>query len=162
MKRGIRGAFVLIGAGLLLIVAWLLVGGAASALAAPAASALADPAVAATGTPAATPTILPTPTAVVFPKDTIAPIGPSMVGFVISATLTCGATVIAVIIAAFSLTALLRGGYGPFLRTLVYGPKTTNTQKGASAESEFALPGADRARRSGRRAPSRSRRGRRG
>ncbi len=157
MKRGIggvRGLSMLLGAGLLLAVAWLLAGGAVAALAAPAAATAAT-----TATPGVTPTIFPTPTAIVFPKDTIAPAGPSMVGFVISATLTCFATVIAVIVAAVSLTLLLRGGYGPFLRTLVYGPKALNTQGSAHAKNDGFLPDADRAPRAGRRASSRSRRG---
>lgn len=155
MKLGIRDASILAAAGLLLVLAWLLAGGSGAALAA-------APAAAATGTPTASPTILPTPTSIVLPKDSISPAGPQMIGFVIAATLTCGATVVAVIVAAFSLMALLRGGYGPFLRTLVYGPQARGGGTGPSANDEFLPRRAEGRGRSGRRPPTRSRRGRRG
>lgn len=166
MKPGIRRASVLVGAGLLLMLAWLLLGGVGAAVAAPAAPA------AATGTPTTAPTVLPTPTSIVVPQDTVAPAGPQMTSFVLAATLTCGATVVALIIAAVSLMLLMRGGYGPFLRTLVYGPQGRGAGSATSAEDDYfpsrGAFGADdgasgtrragRSGRSGRRAPGRSRR----
>ena len=123
MRRSLCGVRALIRVGLLLALAWLLSGGAPLAQASPVVAADSTP-VAGTpeiGTPATTPTILPAPTAVTLPADSVTPMGPPVGPFVQSATLTCGAALVALVIAVVSLMMLLRGGYGPFLRALVRG-----------------------------------------
>ena len=120
MRRRLRGVLVLVGVGLLLVLAWLLAPGHHVALAAPA-PALAATATPAIGTPATTPTILPAPTVVALPADSIAPTGPPVAAFAQSATLTCGFALVALVITVVSLMLLLRSGYGPFLRVLLRG-----------------------------------------
>lgn len=144
MRRSLGGARALIGVGLLLALAWLLAGGAPLALASPAVVADSTPAAGTPeiGTPATTPTILPAPTVVTLPADSVAPLGPPVGPFVQSATLTCGAALVALVITIVSLMMLLRGGYGPFLRALVRG----------SRGGEDAGADGGRRRRGGRRA----------
>jgi hypothetical protein len=121
MRRRYCGARLLVGVGLLLALAWLLAPGARVALAAPALTAAVTPVI---GTPATTPTILPAPTTVALPADSIAPAGPPVAAFAESATLTCGAALVALVITVVSLLLLLRSGYGPFLRVLLRGSTT--------------------------------------
>lgn len=104
----------------------LLASGGASALAA--AGVAAD----ATGTPAGSPTPAAVPTISAGSAGSIAPAAPALTGATIAVGLTCVTTVIGLIIAVVTLSALLRGGYGPFLRAMVFGSKV----KGA-AQSEW-------------------------
>ncbi|HEX8730898.1 MAG TPA: hypothetical protein VF725_02455 [Ktedonobacterales bacterium] len=143
MRRSLRGARARLAVALLLALAWLLAGGAV-ALAAPALASDPTP-VAGTpeiGTPATTPTILPAPTDVTLPADNVAPAGPPIGPFVQSATLTCGAALVALVVTVVSMMLLLRRGYGPFLRALV---------RGSSGDDEAGSGRAAGGRRGGRR-----------
>lgn len=63
-------------------------------------------------------------------------------GLLIATLLSCGVTIIGIIIAAVALTKLLRGGYGPFLKALLPFSKRWMKQKsgdlGAVADRESA------------------------
>ena len=143
MKRSVRMTAVLAGAALLLALfafvalAWSLAGGAGLALAAPS--------IAADGTPSGTPVDTPTPftasSITAGSSNAIAPAAPSTGGIAIAVTLTCATTIIGLIIAVVTLTILLRGGYGPFLRAMIFGSKARGKgQKGsASAEQDNGM-----------------------
>jgi hypothetical protein len=101
----------------------LLVGGAAPVLAAAAAAADDTPTPLGSPTPAAVPTIS------AGTAGSIAPAAPTVTGATIALGLTCVTAVIGLIIAVVTLRALLRGGYGPFLRALVFGSKAGGAQE---------------------------------
>jgi hypothetical protein len=120
MTRRVRLTALLGSAALLLIalasLIALLVGGA---------PVLAAAAVAAddTPTPLGSPTPAAVPTISAGTAGSIAAAAPTVTGATIALGLTCVTAVIGLIIASVTLRALLRGGYGPFLRALVFGSK---------------------------------------
>lgn len=100
----------------------LLASGAAPALAA--AGVAADD----TPTPLGSPTPAAVPTISAGTAGSIAPAAPTVTGATIALGLTCVTAVIGLIIAAVTLSALLRGGYGPFLRAMLFGSKASAAQ----------------------------------
>ena len=138
MKRSVRMTATLSGAALLLALisfvalTWFVVGGSGLALAAPA--------IAADGTPSGTPVDTPTPFTAssisAGASSAIAPAAPSTGSITIAATLTCVTTIIGLIIAVVTLTILLRGGYGPFLRAMLFGAKARGKGQEGFASDE--------------------------
>lgn len=61
-------------------------------------------------------------------------------GLLIAALLSCGVTIMGVIIAAIALTKLLRGGYGPFLKNLVLYSKRRMKRQGRRGVESAAEP----------------------
>jgi hypothetical protein len=127
MTRRVR-LTALLGSATLLLIALasliaLLVGGAAPVLAAAAAAADDTPTPLGSPTPAAVPTIS------AGTAGSIAPAAPTVTGATIALGLTCVTAVIGLIIAVVTLRALLRGGYGPFLRALIFGSKAGGAQE---------------------------------
>lgn len=151
MMRRVRLTTLLGCAALLLTVAalsfaTLLTGSVAPALAA--AGVAAD----ATGTPAGSPTPAAVPTISAGSAGSITPAAPTLTGATIALGLTCVTAVIGLIIAVATLSALLRGGYGPFLRAMVFGSKAakgsaqTSLNDGDSWDTSHTLnyrPGPD-------------------
>lgn len=127
MSRRVRLTATLGSAALLLITFAALI-----ALLAGAAPALAAAGVAAddTPTPLGSPTPAAVPTISAGSAGSIAAAAPTVTGATIALGLTCVTAVIGLIIAVVTLRALLRGGYGPFLRAMVFGSKARG---GASA-----------------------------
>lgn len=70
-------------------------------------------------TPTYNPMLVPTTAAPAGSGLSSAPLSTSSAGIEIAFTLSCVTTIAGLIIAALTLTALLRTGYGPFLRTLL-------------------------------------------
>lgn len=128
MSRRVRLTVTLGSAALLLLIAFA----ALIALLAGAAPALAAAGVAAddTPTPLGSPTPAAVPTISAGSAGSIAAAAPTVTGATIALGLTCVTAVIGLIIAVVTLRALLRGGYGPFLRAMVFGSKARG---GASA-----------------------------
>lgn len=127
MKQGVRLLVVLCAVILLLALAPLMVSivttGATTAYAAPMVAADDTP----TSTPADTPTPIPasniTTNSSSGSSNQIVAAAPSMTGIIIATTLTCIMGVAGLVITYMTLTRLLRGGYGPFLRAMVFGSK---------------------------------------
>lgn len=102
------------------------------------------PALAATGVAAdttSTPAGSPTPAAVATisagSAGSIAPAAPTLTSATIAVGLTCVTAVIGLIIAVVTLSALLRGGYGPFLRAMMFGSKVKGAARSAKS-GQFA------------------------
>lgn len=133
MKRSIpptvmrAGAALLLALGAIISMSLLLASGAASALAAPA--------IVADSTPADTPTPFAVPTISAGAAASVTAAAPTTTGITIAAGLTCITTIIGLVIAIITLRSLLRGGYGPFLRALVFGSKARGAGGGASAKA---------------------------
>jgi hypothetical protein len=139
MKRSVRLTATLWGAALLLSLLALaslvgmLVGGVAPVFAASAVAAVAADATA-TITPTGSPTPAAVPTISAGSAGSIAPAAPALTGATIATALTCVTTLIGLVIAIITLSILLRGGYGPFLRAMIFGAKRG---KGAEANSDM-------------------------
>ncbi len=139
MKRSVRLTATLWGAALLLSLVALaslvgiLVGGIAPAFAASAVAAVAADATA-TITPTGSPTPAAVPTISAGSAGSIAPAAPALTGATIATALTCVTTLIGLVIAVITLSILLRGGYGPFLRAMIFGGK-----RGKGAETSGDL-----------------------
>ena len=120
MSRRVRLTVTLGSAALLLIAVAALI-----ALLASAAPALAAAGVAAddTPTPLGSPTPAAVPTISAGSAGSIAATAPTVTGATIALGLTCVTAIIGLIIAIATLRALLHGGYGPFLRAMVFGSK---------------------------------------
>ncbi len=136
MKQSVRLLVVLCAVVLLLALAPLMMSiatsGTTTVYAAPVVAADDTP----TGTPADTPTPLPasnvSSSSTSSSSGSIAPATPSMVGIIIATVLTCIMGVAGLVITYMTLTRLLRGGYGPFLRAMVFGSKGTGASDAAS------------------------------
>ena len=128
MKRSVRLTATLWGAALLLSLVALaslvgiLVGGVAPVFAASYVAAVAADATT-TITPVDTPTLAAVPTISAGSTGSIAPAAPALTGATIATALTCVTTLIGLVIAIITLSILLRGGYGPFLRAMIFGAK---------------------------------------
>lgn len=139
MKQGVRLVVVLCAVVLMLALAPLMLSiatsGTTTVYAAPMVAADDTP----TGTPADTPTPLPasniTSNSTSSPSGPIAPATPSMIGIIIATTLTCITGIAGLVIAYMTLTRLLRGGYGPFLRAMVFGSKGSAANDVATTDS---------------------------
>lgn len=135
MKRSVRLTAAMWGAALLLIVIALasligaLVNGSTPSVTA-AALVPAD----ATTTPIGSPTPAAVPTISAGSAGSISPAAPPLAGATIATALTCVTTVIGLILAVVTLTILLRGGYGPFLRALIFGGKKGKQDADGSAD----------------------------
>lgn len=127
MTRRVRLTATL-GSAALLLIAFA----ALAALLAGAAPVLAAAGVAAddTPTPLGSPTPAAVPTISAGSAGSVAAAAPTITGATIALGLTCVTAVIGLIIAVATLRALLHGGYGPFLRAMVFGSKARG---GASA-----------------------------
>ncbi|HEY7849380.1 MAG TPA: hypothetical protein VIC27_04905 [Ktedonobacterales bacterium] len=127
MKRSVRLTATLWGAALLLIFTFVALAVALATGVAPvfAAAAIAAGATATSTpiTPVGTPTPAAVPTISAGTAGSIAPAAPTLTGATIATSLTCVTTIIGLLIAVITLGILLRGGYGPFLRALVFGGK---------------------------------------
>lgn len=88
----------------------------------------------------------PQPTRVVFeqpsinggndgPLQAFSPAGGGANGLLIATALGCITSVLGLIIAVISMTVLLRGGYGPFLRVLVLGKRAANGAEAGGVSS---------------------------
>ncbi len=136
MRRGVRliGA---VGAATLPLAAlaslsWLLAGHVAAAFAAPV--------VTADGTPATATTPIAVPTIAAGSATSIAPAAPTLTGVTIATGLTCVTAIVGLLIAIITLRILLRGGYGPFLRALLFGTKRARgAQRDATADADGGL-----------------------
>jgi hypothetical protein len=143
MKRSIRLAVVLCAIVLLLALiplTWSLIHSALPVDAAAAVAADDTPTAAATITPVGTPTPLAVPTISAGSTAITAPAAPTLTGVTVATALTCVTTIIGLVIAIVTLNILLRGGYGPFLRALIFGGKrrrgkgSENGDDGADAD----------------------------
>ncbi|HZC05965.1 MAG TPA: hypothetical protein VE338_10015 [Ktedonobacterales bacterium] len=135
MKRSVRLTAAMWSAALLLILIAFasligaLVSGSATIAAA---SAMAPADATASVIPSGSPTPVAVPTISAGTSGLIAPAAPALAGATIATTLTCVTTIIGLLIAVVTLTNLLRGGYGPFLRALIFGGK----RKGKNGEPD--------------------------
>ncbi len=138
MKQGVRLLVVLCAVIVLLALAPLMVSiganGATTVYAAPVVAADDTP----TSTPADTPTPIPasniTTNTTSGSSNQIVAATPSMTGIIIATTLTCIMGIAGLVITYMTLTRLLRGGYGPFLRAMVFGSKGTGANDTASTD----------------------------
>lgn len=138
MKQGVRLLVVLCAVIFLLALAPLMV----SIVATGATTVYAAPMVAADDTPTSTPADTPTPipasnittNSPSGSSDQIVAATPSMTGIIIATTLTCIMGIAGLVITYMTLTRLLRGGYGPFLRAMVFGSKGTGASDAASTD----------------------------
>lgn len=98
-----------------------------------------------TTTATSTPTAIPQPSGAIGPSTIVAPAGPSAAGIIVATTMGCVMGIGGITLASMTLSRLLRGGYGPFLRTIVFGAKADTGVAGQKSPDKGGRRGVSRA-----------------